>query len=345
VARALASSDDARREVCEAACEVAGAPVSFLLEPVGREFVSTAMAGADIAPVTIQPRGDAGASGRAFTSKETYFVADARTHPALATPLVDATEARSAVFEPVLRDGQVAGVLIVVWQVPLEALPDAPAGVLRLLAAQAAVAIENARLYESATQWSRQLESLIEVGNALATETDLDRLLDLVARRLQELLDARLVTVLLPAQSDELRFAAAAGAEGDELVGTTMSSSGSKSGRVLERRRSERVDSVLDDPEVNREITRRLAARTGLWVPLVVRDRAIGVIGVYDKPARIRASPTATSGSPRRLPRAPRSRSISPSASPVTRCAEWSPRRSSSGGGSRASSTTRPARR
>src|SRR3954452_12534367 len=146
VARALASSDDARRQVCEAACEVAGAPVAFLLEPIGREFTSTAMAGAEIAPVTIQPRGDAAGSGRAFTSKETYFVADARTHPALAAPLVEATGARSAVFEPVLRDGVVAGVLIVIWRVPLEALPDAPGGVLRLLAAQAAVAIEYGTL-------------------------------------------------------------------------------------------------------------------------------------------------------------------------------------------------------
>ena len=59
---------------------------------------------------------------------------------------MEATNARSAVFEPVLRDGEVCGVLIVVWQVPLEALPDAPAGVLRLLAAQAAVAIEHATL-------------------------------------------------------------------------------------------------------------------------------------------------------------------------------------------------------
>jgi diguanylate cyclase (GGDEF)-like protein len=147
VARALAGADDARTAVCEAACEVAGAPVAFLLEPSGREFVSTAMAGVEIAPVTIQPRADQPSGpGRAFTSQETYFVADARTHPALAAPLVEATGARSAVFEPVLRDGQVAGVLIVVWQVPLEGLPDAPAGVLRLLAAQAAVAIEHATL-------------------------------------------------------------------------------------------------------------------------------------------------------------------------------------------------------
>jgi diguanylate cyclase (GGDEF)-like protein len=146
VTKALASGDDARTAVCEAACEVAGAPVAFLLEPSGREFTSTAAFGAEIPPVTIQPRGDAMGSGRAFTSKETYFVADARTHPALAAPLVEATQARSAVFEPVLRDGIVAGVLIVIWRVPLEALPDAPSGVLRLLAHHAAVAIEHAAL-------------------------------------------------------------------------------------------------------------------------------------------------------------------------------------------------------
>ena len=146
VAKALAAGQDARTAVCEAACEVAGAPVAFLLEPSGREFTSTAMSGAEIAPVTIQPRGDAAGSGRAFTAKETYFVADARTHPALAEPLVEATDARSAVFEPVLRDGVVAGVLIVIWRVPLEALPDAPGGVLRLLASQAAIAIEHAAL-------------------------------------------------------------------------------------------------------------------------------------------------------------------------------------------------------
>jgi diguanylate cyclase (GGDEF)-like protein len=147
VAKAIAKGDDARVAVCEAACEVASAPVAFLLEPSGREYTSTAMFGVEIPPVTIQARAgqDAGA-GRAFNSKDTYFVADARSHPALAAPLVDATGARSAVFEPVLRDGQVSGVLIVVWQVPLEALPDAPAGVLRLLAAQAAVAIEHAAL-------------------------------------------------------------------------------------------------------------------------------------------------------------------------------------------------------
>ena len=82
VVRVLAGGEDARRAVCRAACEMAGAPVAFLLEPSGREFVSTAMSGVDMAPVTIQPRPDT--TGRAFTARESYFVADARSHPALA---------------------------------------------------------------------------------------------------------------------------------------------------------------------------------------------------------------------------------------------------------------------
>ena len=146
VAKALASGDDARQSICEAACEVMDAPVAFLLEPKGRDFSSTAMSGVQVQPVTIQPRGDGSGGGKAFTAKEAYFVADARSHPALAAPLVEATSARSAVFEPILRDGEVAGVLIVIWQRQLEALPEAAAGVLRLVAAQAAIAIEHAGL-------------------------------------------------------------------------------------------------------------------------------------------------------------------------------------------------------
>jgi signal transduction histidine kinase len=152
-----------------------------------------------------------------------------------------------------------------------------------LLASQAAVAIENARLYEAATAWSKQLESLNEVGNALATETNLDRLLDLIARRSRELLDARLVAVLLPSGADELRFAAVAGDESERLLRETIPRSTSKTGRVLERRQSERADSVLDDPDIDPRAARLLGASSGLWVPLLVRGRAIGVLAAHDK--------------------------------------------------------------
>ena len=150
------------------------------------------------------------------------------------------------------------------------------------LATQAAVAIENARLYESATAWSRQLESLNEIGNALVSELDLPRLLDLIARRLRELIAARVVAILLPAGS-ELRIAAADGENVGELVGIEVPRASSKAGAVFERGRSERVDSTADDPEVDREAVQLMAATSGAYVPLLAREQAIGVIVAHDK--------------------------------------------------------------
>ena len=152
----------------------------------------------------------------------------------------------------------------------------------QLLAAQAAVAIENARLYESSTRWLRQLESLNEIGNALASEIELEPLLGLVARRLREFVDARLVLIALPS-GEGLRVAAAEGEGTYGVVGMELEFAGSKAGRVLERARSERVDSVLEDPEIDQQAARRLGVHSALFVPLVARGRAIGVVIAHDK--------------------------------------------------------------
>jgi len=151
-----------------------------------------------------------------------------------------------------------------------------------LLAAQAAVAVENARLYESATSWSRQLESLNEIGGALVGELELGPLLDLVVSRLRELIGARVVTIALPA-GDQLRIAAADSDGGADLAEVSSLERDSKTGHVLERGRSERIDSLLEDPEVNQDVARRLGASTGLYVPLLAREQPIGVLVAHDK--------------------------------------------------------------
>jgi signal transduction histidine kinase len=152
----------------------------------------------------------------------------------------------------------------------------------QLLAAQAAVAIENARLYESSTRWLRQLESLNEIGTALASEIELEPLLGLVARRLRELVRARLVLIALP-QGGAMTVAAAEGDETQGIAGARLELGGSKAGRVLQRARSERVDSVLDDPEVDQHAARKLGVRSALYVPLIARGRAIGVLIAHDR--------------------------------------------------------------
>jgi signal transduction histidine kinase len=152
-----------------------------------------------------------------------------------------------------------------------------------LLAAQAAVAIENARLVEATRRWSQQLEALNEIGTALATETDLPRLLELIVRRLRGLIDARLIAIAIPRADGTLVIEAADGERANEIVGIELEPAGSKSGRVLERRLGERVDALLDDPEVDYGLGRPIGARSGLYVPLIARDQPIGVIVAHDR--------------------------------------------------------------
>ena len=137
-----------------------------------------------------------------------------------------------------------------------------------------------------ATRWSRRLESLNEVGNALATETELQPLLDLVADRLRELLGARVVAVLLPAGTAQLRFAAVAGEGAEGFRDERIPRAGTSSGSVLGSGHAERADAGAGGEPIDRDLDGRLAAHTSLWVPLVVRDRTIGVIAVHDKLGR-----------------------------------------------------------
>jgi signal transduction histidine kinase len=184
---------------------------------------------------------------------------------------------------PVLLRGVAYGNLYLTEKDGGEDFTDEDQEVVMVLAGQAAVAIENARLYESARRWTEQLHSLIDMGNALARETDLDKALALVAGSLRELISARLILVLLRTAEGDLRIAAAQGDRAEELLGVRVSAEASKAGKVLDRKQSELVDSVIEDPEIDRELARRMEMNTGLYVPMLTRDEAIGVIHAVDK--------------------------------------------------------------
>jgi signal transduction histidine kinase len=190
---------------------------------------------------------------------------------------------RSFLGVPILLRGVAYGNLYLTEKERGDDFSDEDEELTGLLAAQAAVSIENARLYESATHWLRQLESLNEVAGALVSEMDLPRLLSLIAERLRELLEARLVTIMLPDSEETMRIVTVDGEHAEGLLDLVLPTAGSKGGAVLRRRRSERVDSVIEDLEADQDATRLMGARTGLYVPLLVRDRAIGVIAAHDK--------------------------------------------------------------
>jgi GAF domain-containing protein len=224
---------------------------------------------------------------------------------------------------PILLRGTAFGNLYLTEKAGGVPFSEADEEIVRLLAAQAAVAIENARLYESSRWWSRQLESLNEVSAALVTETDLSQLFELAVSRLRELVDARVVLIELPTPDGKfVTVEAASGDNASPLLGLRLEQARSKAGRTLARRRPERIDSLIDDPEIDQTAPR-----------------------LVDAKAPTHASRMRTCGSRRRLRTGRRSLSSSRSASAARPCAACSKGRRSSGRASPVSSTTRPARR
>src|SRR5204863_7704366 len=69
-----------------------------------------------------------------------------------------------------------------------------------VLASQAGVAVENARLYDDAHKRERRLEAVREIVTAILAGVQPEAILDLVAGRARELAEADLATLAVPGE-------------------------------------------------------------------------------------------------------------------------------------------------
>jgi signal transduction histidine kinase len=157
--------------------------------------------------------------------------------------------------------------------------------IVTLLAAQTGITIEKVQIHEGAVRWIQQLETLDEITRSVLEERDVSRLLQLVAHNLHELLGARGVLISLPDTSGSLRVAVAEGEGISDLVGYDHPAE-SKHARAVARGRSERIDSVLEDPEVDQALAHRLGGVTALFIPLVSHGKTIGIVSAFNKSGR-----------------------------------------------------------
>jgi len=208
----------------------------------------------------------------ADVTKEPHFFGFPPGHPPM----------RSFLGVPIFVRGVVYGDLYLAEKERGE-FTEADEEIVTLLAAQTGTTIEKVQIHEGAVHWIHQLEALDELTHSvLEKREDVSRLLELVARRLRELIRARGVLISVPAPSGGLRIAAADGESVADLVGTDLEPD-AKHARVLTRGRSERIDSVLEDPEVDQVVASRVGAVAALLVPLVFHERTIGVVSAFNK--------------------------------------------------------------
>jgi signal transduction histidine kinase len=157
-----------------------------------------------------------------------------------------------------------------------------------ILAEWAAVAIDNARLYETserrraeAEKAFRGLEATRDVAVAIGGEIALENVLELIVKRGRVLVDARSV-VIMRRDGDELVVQASAG-HVREARGVRLPIADSTSGQVLEHRRPERITDVAARLRIAPSEFGVPDAQTALLVPMVYRDQAVGVLAAFDR--------------------------------------------------------------
>jgi signal transduction histidine kinase len=189
---------------------------------------------------------------------------------------------------PVRSRGQVFGNLYLTEKQGASEFTEEDERLAIVLASQAGVAVENARLYEAARESEIEaarrlveLESVHELGSAVLSEIDPDRVLRMIAMRARELVRADTAAIALREDdNDELRVRVAVGVRAGSAEGLRIPLEGSFAEMTMSRREPMAVHDIATDERGFAPMARALYSRSVVFAPLVEGGEAIGVLGV-----------------------------------------------------------------
>jgi sigma-B regulation protein RsbU (phosphoserine phosphatase) len=146
--------------------------------------------------------------------------------------------------------------------------------VLRQIAAHVAIALVNARLYEQSRLDAEALETLAEIGREVASVLDLDQLFARIAQLTKRVIDYRTFGILLLNEEGELEIKIALHfGEKRDLPRVRLGEG--IVGYAALHRETVLVPDVSQDPRYIRVVP---DVRSELAIPLLIKDRCIGVV-------------------------------------------------------------------
>ncbi len=146
--------------------------------------------------------------------------------------------------------------------------------VLRQIAAHVAIALVNARLYEQSRLDAEALETLAEIGREVASVLDLDQLFARIAQLTKRVIDYRTFGILLLNEEGELEIKIALHfGEKRDLPRVRLGEG--IVGYAALHREAVLVSDVSQDPRYIRVVP---DVRSELAIPLLIKDRCIGVV-------------------------------------------------------------------
>lgn len=225
--------------------------------------------------------------------REGMIVNDYQGSPHASSLFLERASFTAVIAEPLLYHDRLIGVLTVNNEGTWQQFTDEDDDLLGLFAVEAAIAIENARLYSDLTDSKRRLEELYELGLAMQEQRSLKAGLDLILKGAQTVLGFDRMNILLASPDGKLLTAVASLGTDEPLerIAVPLGPDGGGVARAFLERRDVVWDGAGAVPEEWRLAQpysgiKAFRSRCFAIVPLIVRGAAIGVLGADNKFSR-----------------------------------------------------------
>jgi signal transduction histidine kinase len=149
----------------------------------------------------------------------------------------------------------------------------------------AATSLDKARLFAETNLRARQLSALNDISQKLASELNVENLLELITNSAVAILDAEAGSLLLMVEgTNELEFKVAVGSSGQDLIGKRFPAKKGLAGEVATTGKPVIVNDAANDPRWGGEVAKGAFSTTAvLAVPLIAQNRVVGVLEVLNR--------------------------------------------------------------
>ncbi len=243
------------------------------------QFITSGISQPDRDRIGKPPEGK-GVLGVVLREGQSLRLADLSQHPESTGYPANHPDMRSFLGVPITFKGVVLGNLYLTNKIGAEEFSAEDENIVSLFAAQAAVAIENARLFEAETRRSAQLDVLNLMGRELTRIFDLDLLLKKVAELLREGFQYQNVQIFwVDRENNAIQIRALAGLlEGKIPLGTHRPLDRGIAAWVARTGQTALCNDVLEDSRYYAVAGLETAAE--LAVPVMVKDETVAVINI-----------------------------------------------------------------
>jgi GAF domain-containing protein len=276
---------DVIAERCRAVMGVPAAGI-FRLEPDGSLVYERGIGLSEDFVRSIRLRPGEGTTGRAAARRAPAWSADVLADPELSLSediraLVERERYRATLSVPILVKGELHGVIGAYWWEPHTPTP-AEIDLMSALAGQTAIALENARLYQAASDRGRRLATLATLMGSLTSTLSIEEVLERVVQSAVDLFGSSVARLwLMEPDGQWLTLRASAGARAAREGRTRMRLHEGLVGEIAASRAPLVVSDLRDEARVlNLQRIHTEGARSYAGVPLLLGDRVLGTLSI-----------------------------------------------------------------